>query len=148
MQEQLTGSNPLDIPIAGWHGGEKFSPLRGMAAPTQGTAAALIEIYRGKSGGRDAETSVIWNRAEKYIHFCSDRGPDVVSVLRRIGDDGILGFTPPLEPGDALIMYIKLSCTRRAWAVVRAPRRGDCGDDDDSDSDAGSDQEPADDQEE
>jgi hypothetical protein len=115
-----TDRNPLGVPLGGWHEGERYSPIRGMAIPTQGTAAALVELYKGKSGGRDAETSVIWNRAEKYIHFCSDRGPDVVSVLKRIGDEGILAFIPPLEVGDALLMYVKLGCTRRAWAVVRA----------------------------
>jgi len=121
---ELDKRNPLRIPIAGWHTGD----LKGFAIPTAGSAAALIEIYRGKSGGRDAESSVIWNRAEKYIHFCSDRGPDVVAVLKRIGDEGILAFIPPLEPGDALLMYVKNSCVRRAWAVVRAIRQDDAED--------------------
>jgi hypothetical protein len=121
---ELDKRNPLSIPIAGWHTGD----LKGFAIPAPGSAAALIEIYRGKSGGRDAESSVIWNRAEKYIHFCSDRGPDVVAVLKRIGDEGILAFIPPLELGDALLMYVKNSCVRRAWAVVRAIRQDDAED--------------------
>lgn len=148
-EKMVTDKNPLGVPLGGWHEGDRFSPLRGMAIPTPGTAAALIELYRGKSGGRDAETSVIWNRAEKYIHFCSDRGPDVVSVLKRIGDDGILAFVPPLEPGDALIMYVKLGCTRRAWAVVRAVK-GPIADaeDEDSPADAGDEQDEAEDSEE
>ena len=144
-----TDRNPLCVPIGGWHEGERFSPTRGMAIPTQGTAAALIELYKGKSGGRDAETSVIWNRAEKYIHFCSDRGPDVVSVLKRIGDEGILAFVPPLEVGDALQMYVKLGCTRRAWAVVRAVKGPiEEAPDDAEPADAGDERDDAEDNEE
>ena len=124
--------NPLGIPIAGWHTGD----LRGFAIPTKGTAEALIEIYKSKSGGRDAESSVIWNRAESYIHFCSDRGPDIVSVLRRIGDGGILAVMLPNEPGDSVMLYIKNECVRRAWAVVRAVR----GDDEEGAADAACDE--------
>lgn len=124
--------NPMGVPIAGWHTGA----LRGFAIPAKGTADALIEIYRAKSGGRDAETSVIWNRAESYIHFCSDRGPDVVSVLKRIGDSGIIALIPPMEPGDSLMLYIRNDCTRRAWAVVRAVR----GEDDEDPSDQAGDE--------
>jgi hypothetical protein len=38
----------MGVPIAGWHTGA----LRGFAIPAKGTADALIEIYRAKSGGR------------------------------------------------------------------------------------------------
>ena len=115
--------NPHGIPHAGWRTGA----MAGMAHPTRGTADALIEIYRSKSGGRDAETGVIWNRAEKFVHFSSSRGPDIVSVLKRVGDDGILAFMPPRDEDleDDLILYIKLDRTRRAWAVVRVARGGE-----------------------
>jgi hypothetical protein len=110
--------------------------MAGMAYPTRGTADSLIELYRSKSGGRDAETGVIWNRAEKFIHFGSSRGPDIVAVLKRAGDDGILAFLPPRdeELEDDLILYIKLDRTRRAWAVVKVARGGEdeCEDEDEA----------------
>ena len=118
MQERTR--NPLGIPHGGWFpSGHQF---RGMAAPTQGTVDALVEIYKGRSGGKDAETSVIWGRTEKFIHISSDRGPDIVSIVRRVGDEGILAFRPPEREGDCLLLYVKLEMSRRAWAVVRANR--------------------------
>jgi hypothetical protein len=127
-------TNPMGIPIGGWI---DAGDLRGLALPTPGTAAALIEAYRGKSGGRDAETSVLWSRGEPYVHFCSDRGPDVIAVLRRAGDQGIYAFSPPQEPGDTLFLYLRPEVTRRAWAIVRATRGAEEGDDEDQLADAG-----------
>jgi hypothetical protein len=123
--------NLFNIPTAGWHKGN----LAGYAVPTAGTAAALIELYRVKSGGRDAETGVIWNRAEKFVHFSSNRGPDIVAVLKRIGDEGILAFMPPISLEDDLLMCIKTERTRRAWAVVKVLRAGGEDEDEESDSD-------------
>ena len=119
--------NPLDVPVGGWSTSAGNSEF---ALPTAGTAEALMELYRGKSGGRDAETSVIWGRGEPFIHVSSDRGPDIISILKRIGDEGIHGFIPPQRAGDTLFLYVREGCARRAWAVVRATRRteGECED--------------------
>ena len=114
----------MEVPLAEWFPREISHPFSGMARPTAGTSAALIELYRGKSGSRDAETGVIWNRSEKFIHFSSNRGPDIVAVLKRVGDDGIVAFIPPINLEDELILYIRLDRTRRAWAVVRVLRSG------------------------
>jgi hypothetical protein len=143
----VTDKNPLGVPLGGWHEGDRFSPLRGMAIPTPGTAAALIELYRGKSGGRDAETSVIWGRGEPFIHVSSDRGPDIISILKRIGDEGIHGFIPPQRAGDTLFLYVREGCARRAWAVVRAIRRGDDESDEGEGDPAESDDEQGDEEE-
>ena len=112
-----------------------------MAKPTAGTSSALIELYRGKSGSRDAETGVIWNRSEKFVHFSSNRGPDIVAVLKRVGDEGIVAFIPPINLEDELILYIKLARTRRAWAVVRVLRAA--GETDEDEPDAGDEQDDA-----
>jgi hypothetical protein len=133
--------NPMGVPMAGWitsNGNSEF------ALPTAGTADALIEIYRGKSGGRDAETSVIWGRGEPYIHISSDRGPDIISILKRIGDAGIYGFIPPQRAGDTLFLYVRDDCSRRAWAVVRSIRKDEGEQDGDPPDDA---QEPEDEDE-
>lgn len=116
----MSNQNLYNIPIGGWHTGG----LAGYAKPTAGTASALIELYKVKSGGRDAETGVIWNRAEKFIRFGSNRGPDIVAVLKRVGDEGILAFMPPINLEDDLLMCIRLERTRRAWAVVKVLRSG------------------------
>jgi hypothetical protein len=128
--------NPIGIPTGGWI---TEGDLRGLALPATGTASALIELYRGKSGGRDAETSVTWCRGEPYVHFSSDRGPDVISVLKRAGDEGIYAFVPPTAAGDTLFIYLRQERSRRAWAVVRAGRGGEGQDDEDSPADAGDD---------
>ena len=137
--------NPLGIPVGGWI---DSGDLRGLALPTVGTAGALIEAYRGKSGGRDAETSVTWSRGEPYIRFSSDRGPDVISVLKRAGDEGIYAFTPPEDGGDTLFLYLRSEVARRAWAVVRAARGGDAQDEGDPTDDAGDEPASADDTDE
>ena len=125
--------NPLHIPTSGVI---DSGDLRGVYLPAAGTASALISAYKGKSGSRDAETGVTWSRGMPYICFSSDRGPDIISVLRRIGDDGIYGFLPPRDAGDTLFMYVKSSCSRRAWAVVRAIKGDDDQEEDDQSPDA------------
>jgi len=127
----MNRQNPYNIPTAGWHTGN----LAGYARPSVGTAAALIELFRVKSGGRDAETGVIWNRAEKFVHFGSSRGPDIVAVLKRVGDDGLLAFMPPISLEDDLMLCIKLERTRRAWAVVKVFRGGAEEEDEEQDAD-------------
>ena len=129
-------ANPHRIPVGGW---VETGDLRGLALPTLGTAAALIELYRGKSGGRDAETSVTWSRGVSYVSFSSDRGPDVISVLRRAGDEGIHAFVPPQSASDTLFLYLRQESTRRAWAVARASRGGEDLSEEDPQDDAGSD---------
>ena len=134
MGSTKRGDNPLGIPTAGTI---PDGDLRGVYLPAPGTASALIDAYRGKSGSRDAETGVTWSRGTPYIGFSSDRGPDIISVLRRIGDDGIYGFIPPRDAGDTLFMYVKAGCSRRAWAVVRNIRGADDASGDDQLDDAG-----------
>ena len=129
------------VPLAEWFPREISHPFSGMAKPTAGTSSALIELYRGKSGSRDAETGVIWNRSEKFVHFSSNRGPDIVAVLKRVGDEGIVAFIPPINLEDELILYIKLARTRRAWAVVRVLRAA--GETDEDEPDAGDEQDDA-----
>jgi len=135
--------NPMGVPLAEWFPRDNSHPFSGMAKPTAGTAAALIEAYRGKSGGRDAETGVIWNRSEKFVHFSSNRGPDIIAVLKRVGDEGVLAFLPPHNLEDELILYIKLERTRRAWAVVRVLRAPGEQPEEDEQADAGDEQDEA-----
>ena len=140
--------NPMGVPLAEWFPREISHQFSGMASPTAGPAACLIELYRGKSGSRDAETGVIWNRSEKFVHFSSNRGPDIVAVLKRVGDEGIVAFIPPISLEDELILYIKLARTRRAWAVVRVLRAAGDDDAEDEGADAGDEQDEAESQDE
>lgn len=117
--------NPLDIPIGGWIA---KGDLRGYALPTTGTAAALIELYKGKNGSKEAETCVIWGKSDPYVSFTSDRGPDVISVLKRSGDAGIVAFRPITQYDDTLCLYLTRESTRRVWAIVRVGRKSEDGD--------------------
>lgn len=93
-------------------------------SPQPGLAKGLIEIYRGRGGGPEAETAVSWHKwAPDRISLCSDCGRDIAAIVRRVGDDGILSFKVPERPTWPIFIDIKADRFRTfAHAFRKAPR--------------------------
>lgn len=111
--------------------GEPLEPLtRGRSRwqvtqrPLPGLAAGLVEIYRGRGGGPDAETIVSWHKwTPDRVSLCSDCGRDIAAIVRRVGDDGILSFKVPDKPAWPIFIDIRADRFRTfAHAFRKTPR--------------------------
>lgn len=104
--------------------------------PVPGTAARLIEIYKGKGGGPESESGFTWSKWKDTISFSSCRGRDIAALARRLGDDGISGFMIPSRPDWPIFIDVKPERFRTAaHAFKAAPRADGEADDDGEDSD-------------
>lgn len=101
--------------------------------PKPGTAAQLVEIYKGKGGGPESESVVLWSKwQDDVVQFTSDRGRDIAAVVKRLGDDGIHSFKVPDKPDWPIFINAKADRFRTVAHAFKAAKR-DADEDDDSD---------------
>lgn len=121
-----------ELPGKPWGGrGPSGKPWDGWQTPLPGLAKRLVEIYKGRGGGPEAESNVAWHKWATHIDFSSDRGRDVAAVAKRVGDSGIVGFRIPDRPDWPIFLTIRGNLFRTAAHAFKAKR----GDDDNDDVD-------------
>lgn len=98
-----------------------FNPV---FAAVPGTASTLAALFKGKGGSPTAETFISWHKetakAGGYVTHSSTRGRDTAALLRRIGDDGIVSLTLPVDHDDDCDVNVRLDRFRSVAHAFKA----------------------------
>ena len=98
-----------------------FNPVY---APAPGTASALAQLFKGKGGSPTAESFISWHKEtakeSSHVTYSSTRGRDTAAVLRRVGDDGIVSLTFPVDHDDSCDINIRLDRFRSVAHAFKA----------------------------
>jgi hypothetical protein len=118
------------VPNAGFatriNGSGKKEVSTDLRTATRGTAAAIEALFKGKGGGPEAETMVLWNKEDAHtmgtVTFSSNRGRDVAALIKRLGDEGIHSFDLGRSVQDYATINVKQDRFRSVAHAFRASK--------------------------